>query len=59
MVQSAHRPALPVDRQVRGIGQPLYIYAINRDFRPFFLKFCTYFPYNGELCLNGHEYAKP
>ena len=35
-----------------------YIYALDRDFGPFFLKFCTYFPYNGKLCLNGHEYAK-
>ena len=25
---------------------------------PFFLKFCSYFPYNAKLCLNGHEYAK-
>src|SRR5262249_1069507 len=25
---------------------------------PFFLKFCTYFPYNAKLCLNGHEYVK-
>ena len=25
---------------------------------PFFLKFCSYFPYGGRLCLNGHEYAK-
>jgi hypothetical protein len=22
------------------------------------MKFCTYFPYNAKLCLNGHEYAK-
>jgi hypothetical protein len=35
-----------------------YIYAVDRDFGPFFLKFCTYFPYNAKLCLNGHEYAK-
>jgi hypothetical protein len=35
-----------------------YIYVLERDFGPFFLKFCTYFPYNGKLCLNGHEYAK-
>ena len=35
-----------------------YVYAVDRDFGPFFLKFCTYFPYNGRLCLNGHEYAK-
>src|ERR1700731_4211332 len=35
-----------------------YIYCIDRDFGPFFLKFCTYFPYTAKLCLNGHEYAK-
>src|SRR5712664_641451 len=35
-----------------------YIYAVDRDFGPFFLKFCTYFPYNAKLCLNGHEYVK-
>lgn len=32
-----------------------YIYAVDRDFGPFLLKFCTYFPYNGKLCLNGHD----
>ena len=35
-----------------------YIYAFDRDFGPFFLKFCSYFPFNAKLCLNGHEYAK-
>ena len=35
-----------------------YIYAVDDDFGPFFLKFCTYFPYTAKLCLNGHEYAK-
>jgi hypothetical protein len=35
-----------------------YIYAVDRDFGPFFLKFCSYFPFNAKLCLNGHEYAK-
>lgn len=35
-----------------------YIYAVDRDFGPFFLKFCSYFPYNAKLCINGHEYAK-
>jgi hypothetical protein len=25
---------------------------------PFFVKFCSYFPYNAKLCLNGHEWAK-
>jgi hypothetical protein len=35
-----------------------YIYAVDRDFGPFFLQFFTYFPFNAKLCLNGHEYAK-
>jgi DNA-binding HxlR family transcriptional regulator len=35
-----------------------YIYALDRDFGPFCLKFCSYFPFNAKLCLNGHEYAK-
>jgi len=35
-----------------------YFYCVDRNFGPFFLKFCSYFPYNAKLCLNGHEYAK-
>jgi hypothetical protein len=35
-----------------------YFYCVDEDFGPFFLKFCSYFPYNAKLCLNGHEYAK-
>jgi hypothetical protein len=35
-----------------------YFYGIDEDFGPFFLKFCTYFPDNAKLCINGHEYAK-
>jgi len=35
-----------------------YCYGIDDDFGPFFLKFCTYFPYNAKLCINGHEYVK-
>jgi hypothetical protein len=35
-----------------------YIYAVDADFGPFFLKICSYFPYNAKLCLNGHEYLK-
>jgi hypothetical protein len=31
---------------------------VDEDFGPFFLKFCSYFPYNAKLCLNGHEWAK-
>jgi hypothetical protein len=35
-----------------------YIYGVDRDFGPFFLKFCSYFPFNAKLCINGHEYLK-
>jgi hypothetical protein len=35
-----------------------YIYAVDDDFGPFFIKFCTYFPYNAKVCLNGNEWAK-
>jgi hypothetical protein len=32
---------------------------MGRDFGPFFLKFCTYFPYNAKLCLNGANCKTP
>jgi len=40
------------------MGNHYYFYAVDRDFGPFFLKFCAYFPYNAKVCLNGHEYVK-
>ena len=39
-------------------GQPLLLLRPQADFGPFFLKVCTYFPYNAKLCINGHEYVK-
>src|SRR6476659_5974028 len=41
-----------------GVVNHFYVYAVDCDFGPFFLKFCSYFPYNAKLCLNGHEWAK-
>jgi hypothetical protein len=35
-----------------------YVYCVDRDFGPFFLKFGSYFPYTAKLCFNGHEYLK-
>jgi hypothetical protein len=35
-----------------------YIYAVDTDFGPFFLKFSSYFPYTAKLCINGNEWAK-
>lgn len=41
-----------------GIVNHFYIYAVDAEFGPFFIKFCTYFPYTAKLCINGNEYAK-
>ncbi len=35
-----------------------YFYCFDDDFGAFFIKFCSYFPYNAKLCINGHEWAK-
>jgi len=35
-----------------------YVYIVDRDFGPLFIKFCAYFPYAAKLCLNGHEWLK-
>ena len=41
-----------------GLVNHFYFYCVDDDFGPFFVKFCSYFPYNAKLCLNGHEWAK-
>src|SRR6201987_6241933 len=35
-----------------------YFFCLDEDFGPFFIKFCSYFPYTAKLCINGHEYLK-
>ncbi|MGH9056367.1 MAG: hypothetical protein ACRDYY_10990, partial [Acidimicrobiales bacterium] len=35
-----------------------YFYCVDSDFGPFFVKFCSYFPYNAKCCINGNEWAK-
>ena len=35
-----------------------YIYFIDPEWGPGFLKVCSYAPYTMKLCLNGHEWAK-
>ncbi|MGB8963087.1 MAG: hypothetical protein WCC38_14165 [Pseudonocardiaceae bacterium] len=41
-----------------GLVNHFYVYAVDADFGPFFIKFCSYFPYNAKLCLNGHHWAQ-
>jgi hypothetical protein len=41
-----------------GIINQWYFYCLDGDFGPFFLKFCSYFPYNAKLCINGNHWAQ-
>ncbi len=50
--------AYPWIVRATGVVNHFYVYAVDADFGPFFLKFCSYFPYNARLCINGHEWAK-
>jgi hypothetical protein len=31
---------------------------VDSDFGPFFLKFSSFFPYTGNLLINGHRWAR-
>ncbi len=35
-----------------------YFYILDKDFGLFFIKVCTYFPFEVKVCFNGHEWAK-
>ena len=41
-----------------GLVNHYYVYLVDRDFGPLFIKFCSYFPFNAKICLNGHEWLK-
>ena len=59
--QKRHRAdgsAYPWISRDTGVVNQFYFYCLDRDFGPFFLKFCSYFPFNAKLCINGNEYAK-
>lgn len=36
-----------------GVINQFHCYCVDGDFGPFFLKFCSCFPYNAKLCLNA------
>ena len=38
-----------------GVVNQFYVYCVDADFGPFFIKFSSYFPYNAKLCINGNE----
>src|SRR3954468_4754248 len=56
--RDANGDSYPWIVKTTGVVNQFYVYAVDADFGPFFLKFCSYFPYNAKLCLNGHEWAK-
>ena len=35
-----------------------YFYCVDADFGPFFVKFCSYFPYTAKLCVNANNWAQ-
>jgi hypothetical protein len=41
-----------------GVVNHFYFYCVDSEFGPFFLKFCSYFPYNARLCINGNHWAQ-
>jgi hypothetical protein len=41
-----------------GLVNHFYFYCVDRHFGPFFLKFCSYFPYTAKLCINGNHWAQ-
>jgi hypothetical protein len=41
-----------------GMVNHYYFYCVDEDFGPFFIKFCSYFPYNARLCFNGNHWAQ-
>jgi len=56
--RDAHGDSYPWIVKTTAVVNHFYVYAVDTEFGPFFLKFCSYFPYNAKLCVNGHEWAK-
>src|ERR1700758_3894640 len=56
--RDAHGDSYPWIVKTTGLVNQFYFYCLDADFGPFFLKFCSYFPYNAKLCINGNEWAK-
>ena len=56
--RGANGDAYPWIVKTTGLVNHFYFYCVDEDFGPFFLKFCSYFPYNAKLCINGNEWAK-
>jgi hypothetical protein len=56
--RDAHGDSYPWIVKTTGLVNQFYFYCLDADFGPFFLKFCSYFPYNAKLCINGNHWAQ-
>src|SRR5882672_101440 len=56
--RDAHGKTYPWIIRSTAMPNQYYIYILDRDFGPLFIKFCSYFPYAAKLCLNGHEWLQ-
>ena len=56
--RDAHGDSYPWIVKTTGLVNHFYFYCYDDDFGPFFLKFCSYFPYNAKLCINGNHWAQ-
>src|SRR4051812_6025950 len=54
----AHGDSYPWIVKTTGLVNHFYFYCVDDDFGPFFIKFCSYFPYNAKLCINGNHWAQ-
>jgi hypothetical protein len=56
--RDANGDAYPWIVPATGLVNHFYFYCVDDDFGPFFIKFCSYFPYTAKLCLNGNHWAQ-
>ena len=56
--RNAEGVAYPWIVKTTGVVNHFYFYCVDEDFGPFFIKFCSYFPYNAKLCINGNHWAQ-
>lgn len=56
--RDANGDAYPWIVLATGLVNHFYFYCVDDEFGPFFIKFCSYFPYNAKLCLNGNHWAQ-
>ena len=57
-VNAATGKSYPWMVRATAVVNHFYFYGFDDDFGPFFIKFCSYFPYGGRVYVNGHHYTQ-